>query len=158
MLAVAIAEVSRATGLVFISDGITDEAPSKERHLRDQWPFGEQPAPVLVAWSTSQESPELAGNVAGFAGPVQVAPSGPGSARYVTGQVVLDAHDLAHAPGDPQGERAVRLVLLHELAHLVGLAHVADPAQLMFPESTPAPGFGPGDLRGLHQLGLGPCS
>ncbi len=157
MVAAAIAEVSRATGLVFIGDGVTGEAPSRNRHSREQWPLGDEAAPVLIAWSTAAESPDLAGDVAGFAGPVQVAPSGPGTARYVSGQVVLDAEDLAHAPGDALGQEAVRLVLLHELAHLVGLAHVADPAQLMFPEATPVTGYAPGDLRGLHELGLGEC-
>jgi hypothetical protein len=157
MVAAAIAEVSRATGLVFIGDGDTGEAPSRNRHSREQWPFGDEAAPVLIAWSTAAESPDLAGDVAGFAGPVQVTPSGPGTARYVSGQVVLDAEDLAHAPGDALGQEAVRLVLLHELAHLVGLAHVADPAQMMFPEATPVTGYAPGDLRGLHELGLGDC-
>ena len=164
MLAAALSEVSTATGLVFVGDGETRDGPSED-YGTSAWSSA-APAPVLIAWSTEAESPILAGDVAGYAGPVQVAPTGPASARYVSGQVVLDAEDLAHAPGDLAGAAAVRTVLLHELGHLVGLGHVDDPEQLMQGEGVaPATrgayvagrGFGPGDLRGLHELGQGRC-
>ncbi|MDP9497989.1 MAG: M10 family metallopeptidase domain-containing protein [Actinomycetota bacterium] len=47
--------------------------------------------------------------------------------------------------------------LLHELGHLVGLAHVEDPGQLMHPQGRIA-AYGAGDLRGLAAAGSGPCS
>lgn len=158
MLADALREVSRATGLVFVADGTTDEAPSDDRHLRRRWSLRRTPAPVLVAWSTAAEWPALAGSTAGEAGPVQESVAG-APARLVGGQVVLDADDLGHAAGDAAGAAVVRLILLHELAHLVGLGHVDDPTQLMHETSSTAlAGFGPGDLRGLHVLGSGPCT
>jgi hypothetical protein len=149
-------ELSRATGLVFVNDGPTTEAPTEDRHLSPRWSSDDR-APVLVAWSTAAETPALAGDVAGVAGPVIVTPSGPASARYVSGQVVLDAEDLAHAPGDPAGEAAVRVVVLHELGHLVGLDHVDDPFQVMYGKTNRLRGYGEGDLRGLRALGSGRC-
>lgn len=156
ILDASFAELSRATGLVFVNEGTTDEAPTEDRHLSPHWSFDDR-APVLIAWSTAAESPTLAGDVAGMAGPVIVTSSGPDSAGYVSGQVVLDAEDLAHPPGDPAGEAAVRVVVLHELGHIVGLDHVDDPAQVMYGESNRLSGYSDGDLRGLHALGSGRC-
>jgi hypothetical protein len=45
-------------------------------------------------------------------------------------------------------------VVLHEMAHALGLAHVADKAQLLsavFDIDSPS-GYGPGDLAGLHRV------
>ena len=157
MLAAALAEVSRATGLVFVDDGPTEEAPTSERHLAGRWSLRAQTTPVLIAWATEDEWPSLGGSVVGEAGPVSrtFARSAP---RFVTGQVVLDAVDLAHAPGDVVAAEQVRLVAMHELGHLVGLGHVDDPTQLMHAETGASlRGFGAGDLRGLHELGSGEC-
>lgn len=158
MVAAAVAEVSRATGLVFVDDGPTSEAPADERHLRGRWSLRSAPTPVLIAWATQDEWPSLAGSVVGEAGPVSQTSAG-SPPRFVTGQVVLDALDLAHAEGDVAGAEQVRLVALHELGHLVGLGHVDDPTELMHGETGPAvTGFGPGDLRGLYELGSGQCA
>jgi hypothetical protein len=55
-------------------------------------------------------------------------------------------------------EDKARPVLLHELDHLVGLGHVADPGQVMFDtNANPPHEFAAGDLRGLEQLGMGRC-
>ncbi len=46
----------------------------------------------------------------------------------------------------------------HEIGHLLGLAHVKDPTQIMNPVSTGAvPDYAAGDQRGLEQLGRGRC-
>ena len=94
----SVAETSRASGLKFIDDGLTTEAPLAKA-LRDYY----QP------------------------------------------------HEL--------GDGAVRTVVLHELGHLVGLAHVHDRSQVMNPTvGRGAPShFAAGDLTGLAELGTGPC-
>ena len=158
MIAAAIAEVSRATGLVFVDDGPTDQGPDDDRHLAGRWSLRSSAPPVLIAWATDSEWPSLAGSVVGEAGPVTQTFAG-SAPRFITGQVVLDATDLAHAPGDAVGAEQVRLVAMHELGHLVGLGHVDDPTQLMHAETGAGrPGFGSGDLRGLHELGSGECA
>jgi len=52
---------------------------------------------------------------------------------------------------------ADHLGVLHELGHLVGLAHVSDPTQLMYPQSSGVLDLAAGDLTGLAQLGAGEC-
>jgi len=46
---------------------------------------------------------------------------------------------------------------MHELGHVVGLAHVHDPAQIMFNDNIGQTDLGDGDRRGLAALGAGPC-
>ena len=74
----------------------------------------------------------------------------------MTGLVYLDTPDLALAL-EEAGRDQVRAVIEHELAHLVGLAHVDDEAELMLPYAGEALELGRGDRAGLAQLGAGPC-
>ncbi len=55
------------------------------------------------------------------------------------------------------GWAAARAIVMHELGHLVGLAHVHVADELMYPENIGHRTFGPGDREGFRQLGLGPC-
>ena len=55
-------------------------------------------------------------------------------------------------------DNKARAVLLHELGHLVGLAHVTDPYQVMYQSNAyPLPSYRGGDRRGLQLLGAGRC-
>ena len=149
----AFGELSRHTGLRFVEDGDTDERPGDGRALVQPARYGDRWAPVLVAWSTQAQAPRLAGRVAGYAGP-DVADDG--GRLLVSGQVVLDTDDLAY-PGDGGVRAFAYYAVLHELGHLVGLAHVDEPTQLMYPQGHIA-AFAAGDLRGLAAAGSGPCS
>lgn len=151
----AIDEVSADTGLLFVDDGTTTEAPSPSRAAYQPDRYGKVWAPVLISWATPAEYPELAGNVVGLAGPV--ATSGK-NARLVSGEVVFDAADLARIAGLPGGATVVHDVMLHELGHLVGLGHVDDPTQIMNPTAARLlNGYADGDRRGLAVLGDGRC-
>ncbi len=152
----AVAKVSRATGLQFVEDGRTNEAPENEREIyqparysRDRW------APVLIAWRDASSYPSLDGAVAGIGGST-AAQTPDGDFVFVSGQVVLDREQLS-AVNLPERD-AARAIVQHELGHVVGLDHVTDRSQLMFSESEfDVRDFGAGDLRGLRRLGLGRC-
>jgi hypothetical protein len=149
----AFAEVSRATGLQFVFDGTTGEAPSPDRPRRQPERYGDRWAPVLVAWATEAEAPELEGAQVG-SGIASWADEG--LPRIVSGQLLLDREDLTTSDG--RLGRLAAGTALHELAHVVGLGHVEDSEQLMHPLLLGREGFGDGDLRGLHELGRGPCA
>lgn len=157
LLAEALAEVQRATGLQFTLDGPTDEPPPAERQPFQPDRYGDRWAPVLVAWSDPAEAPGLADDVAGSAGSTWVE-TGQGTSVYVTGLVTLDGPQMAESLQMPGGRDEARAVIQHELAHLVGLDHVPDPGQLMQPVLDPeVTSFGAGDLTGLALLGAGRC-
>jgi hypothetical protein len=154
----AIDRTAAATGLVFVNEGTTDEPWTKDREPYQPDRYGERWAPALIAWSDEGQVPGLAGYIAGMGGAIpRSAPNdADGTYAFVSGSVVLDAGDLGAGMSLPGGPEQVRAVIQHELGHMVGLDHVADPSQLMFSESR-VPDWGTGDLAGLHQLGTGPC-
>jgi hypothetical protein len=153
----AIARLSQATGLQFVYDGPTDEVPSDDRPSFQPDRYGDRWAPVLVAWQTDVENPTLAGDVVGQGGSTAVS-LGDGPRVYLTGSVVLDS---AQFPGILQrrnGAAIAQGIVLHELGHVVGLDHVDDDGQLMYPQTVPGlVDFHDGDLEGLSRLGRGPC-
>jgi hypothetical protein len=154
----ALQRTANATGLQFVDSGATTEIWSKDRESFQPDRYGDRWAPVLVTWSTEQATPDLAGYIAGFAGPTSV--SDPeGRSAFVSGSVVLDATDITGILATPGGAAKARAVIQHELGHLVGLGHVADSAQLMYSENTDEQtgDWGTGDLAGLTQLGRGEC-
>jgi hypothetical protein len=156
----AIAAVSTATGLAFVDGGRTDEAPSDKRPAYQPDRYGQRWAPLLIAWSTPAESPVLAGATAGYGGSTAETLTAGDSVQsaYVSGSVVLDGPQLRDV-ARRQGPDEVRAIVEHELGHVVGLDHVPDRHQLMYPENNPGiTAYGTGDLRGLARLGSGPCT
>jgi hypothetical protein len=152
----AISTVSVASGLQFVYDGPTSEAPTKDRETYQPDRYGKKWAPVLIAWSTPEEAPDLAGTIAGTGGSASIQMPGEPYV-YVTGQVQLDAPALTETLAFPDGPALVRAIIMHELAHVVGLDHVNDPTQLMYEENTGQLDFGAGDRAGLALLGTGKC-
>jgi hypothetical protein len=149
----AVREVSLATGLVFEKTGATDGLPFTSPTAAT---FLGKAGPVVIAWTSPAEVPELAGEVAGVGG--STAEHGAGTvAHYVTGGVALDGPDLAailQRPDGPQQARAHHA----RAGPLVGLDHVDDPAELMYTENVGLHTFGPGDREGLAALGSGSCA
>ena len=101
--------------------------------------------------------PGLKGSVVGLGGPVRRLANTLDRERYVAGSVDLDGPQLAQILQRPRGHAQARAVVMHELAHVVGLAHVDNPTQVMDAESGTATEFGRGDLAGLAMLGSGGC-
>ena len=58
--------VMTATGLVFVNEGTTDEAWTKDREPYQPDRYGERWAPALIAWSDEGQVPGLAGYIAGM--------------------------------------------------------------------------------------------
>lgn len=134
----AVAEVAALSGFRFTYVGTTDRRPADTA--------GDGEPPVLIAWASAAEVPDLAGDVAGIGGAASRE-----QARwlwYVTGRVVLDVA----AVEDDGDERAT---LLHELGHVLGLDHVDSRRELMYAQSVGREDFGPGDRKGLARLGKG---
>lgn len=164
MIAEAVAAVSRATGFVFINDGLTNEAPSTERPAYQLERYGNRWAPILFAWETQAEQPQfterlLPGSTTtlGLGGSMSITVDDENS-TYVTGQVRLNAAALGTMSGRPDGYETVTAVVKHELAHVVGLDHVPDPTQLMAASmSDRVHDFAAGDLTGLAMVGNGKC-
>ncbi|MFD2092567.1 matrixin family metalloprotease [Blastococcus deserti] len=153
----AFARLGEVTGLRFVHDGVTDESTTLERDIFQPERYGDRWAPVLVAWETEEQNPALAGDTVGQAGSVAVS-LGEGPRVFVTGTVSLDAVRMPEILSFRDGARTARAIVLHELGHLVGLGHVDDPEQLMYPEARrEVPDFASGDLTGLSVLGAGPC-
>jgi hypothetical protein len=152
-VAEAVSRVEEASGLTFKYVGETNERPNWDSPVR---PSVGSEMPVLISWADSDEVPELAGDVAGLGGSVPV--SGPsGRARYVAGGATLDSDTYDHLAHERGGEAAGRAILLHELGHVLGLAHVEDPGELMNSDNLGLRDFGPGDLTGLEKLGHVAC-
>jgi len=147
--------VSAITGLLFIYDGDTTEKPSQNREPYQPHRYGNRWAPVLVAWQTVEENPTFLTDVAGEAGSSRI--SVDGREVYVTGGVNLDEAAFEQMLTNPSGAAIARAIVLHELGHLVGLAHVSDAGELMYPTTSVVHDFASGDLTGLAALGRGKC-
>ena len=123
----AVARIREVTGLQFVSRGATDESTVADREMFQPDRYGRRWAGA-IAWETEEQNPALAGDVVGEAGRCR-RPS-------VTGAGLPQRHRVAGRPParrDPPRARrpqVARSIVLHELGHLVGLAHVDDEQQV----------------------------
>ena len=146
----ALTRLTAATGLAFRDEGDTDKRPFTGSFV----PFGSA-RPVVIGWGDPTEFPELAGDVAGIGG--AAAEDGSAGRRYyVTGGVALDTEAFT-ADVISTRPQVMEAIVLHELAHVVGLDHVAEPMELMYTSNTGQVELGPGDREGLARLGSLPC-
>ena len=144
----AIERTGDATGLRFVRVGTTDDRDFSRRAGIASRP------PVLVAWATSEEVPDLEGDIAGIGGSAAM-DAGTGRLRYVTGIVVLDQDTFGDFEDDEQP--LAQAIMDHEFGHLVGLDHVDDPGELMNDGNVGVTTYGPGDREGLARLGSVAC-
>ncbi len=166
----AVRLTAQVTGLVLVPVGTTSAVPQQSWLRPGGWPTGT--ADLVVAWAVPArdgvalpaESDLLTGSAAvgGWAAEHVRAGTGP-AAQITRGYVVLDADaDADFVAGfAPErgllGARPARgRLLLHELGHAVGLAHVEDDRQVMHPRVRRTDGtWGEGDLAGLQALRQG---
>lgn len=152
----AVAEVATHTGLTFVDDGEVLEAAVEDRDALLPGLYGDRWAPVLIRFADDATVPGLAGDTVGLAGVVAMTSPRTGISHVVSGAVYLDVELL----GLPAlgGVEPYLPVLRHELGHLVGLDHVDDPTQLMYPATGYVTTFQPGDLTGPSLLGQTSCA
>lgn len=139
----AISEIESLTGLKFEILGETEREIDFDRVYSGR-------EPVLISWTDRRRVPELKGKVLGVAG--APAASRDGWKWFISGQVALDGAEV-----NGKSDGFVRALVLHELGHLVGLDHVDDRNELMYPTMTGLHSFGVGDRSGLAALGAGRC-
>ncbi|WP_426225210.1 matrixin family metalloprotease [Pseudarthrobacter sp. DSP2-3-2b1] len=152
----AIDTISRATGIQFIYDGATTEQPSGQRDPYQPDAYGDRWAPLLIAWTTPEVAPQLKGKVIGTGGSTHYS-FDDGPKTFVTGSLELDALQITEDLRQPDGKLYATAVILHELSHVMGLEHVDDPRQLMYPEIGSPEGLAAGDLNGLYELSKAQC-
>ena len=158
----AVARVQLATGLAFVDDGSTTEAPVGNRPLTqpNRYPSREW-APLLIAWSDGEEFRQFAqAGPRGLAGVGlgDAVPDAEGRSRYVTGRIVLNTDTMLGDLDSAAGRRALEAVVIHELGHVLGLDHVEDSDQLMYDDNDGQTDLGPGDRYGFSLLGSGRCA
>jgi hypothetical protein len=152
----AIDTMSQATGIRFVYDGATTEQPSAQRAPYQPDSYGDRWAPLLVSWTTPEAAPQLKGKVIGTGGSTHFSYDD-GPKTFVTGSLELDAPQISEELGQPDGKLYATAVILHELSHVMGLEHVEDHRQLMYPEIGTPEGLAAGDLNGLYKLAGALC-
>jgi len=148
-LEAALRRISALSGIQFDVVGESKLIPDSNYHTTTGSPY---PA-VLIAWAYPSQTDMLNPNIsaAAVANPAQT----DAGLRYVTGSLAINVdHDVLYSPGFGDGMTRGNLYL-HELGHVLGLAHVDDEGMLMNPTvgvSSPD-GYAPGDRRGILALG-----
>ena len=138
----AIDDVRVASGFDVRLAGTTDRAPTFTSGYRG----------VVVGFADTQGRSDLTGDVAAEGGSAFTQSPGFGRLYYDHGMIVLRSSTFRRlSPG------AMRAIIEHEFGHVLGLAHVQDPTQLMSPTNVGQRSFGSGDLAGLRILRHQPC-
>ena len=157
----AIARVSDVTGIGFVEDGETPRTVDMQmgRAFQSRIPGEPRFLPLLIEWVPHEHFDFVADTHRAAAFGLPYRGFGDLARTYVSGAIAMDAgEDLP--PGF--GERYSRgVILMHELAHVMGLAHVGSPDEIMWSPETSDVKFpnvwqtdwGPGDLEGLQALG-----
>ncbi len=150
------AKLASVTGIAYSYKGTTVEVPRSSN-------IDTQSAELVVAVTTPARTDlGIGGTVLGYGGyhywkwqTTSATGQVWAGAAIGRGWVVVDVAGLMRLqPGFGAGLHRGN-VLLHELAHSVGLDHVANPQALMNATLEPAapPGYAPGDVQGLKAVG-----
>ncbi|HZT64902.1 MAG TPA: matrixin family metalloprotease [Acidimicrobiales bacterium] len=155
-LQAALAQVTAATGIRFEYVGTTDFVPSGSPV--DSYPAG---VDAVVGWVSAAQFPLFASPTEAGYGGAQWVPSTSGGGVITHGYALVSGAAItrgAVGAGFSSGVGEGHL-LLHEVGHMMGLGHAANPADVMYPTNTlsSATSYGPGDLAGLRQLSSGGC-
>jgi hypothetical protein len=162
----AFARLGAATGITFVDDGTTDEisrrGPTDAARYPGRW------APILVVWAhRSGGRPDVEVVGSGFpyrAGEVLVSGTLTLNVDAVVNRVRNTPVPGGFGSGGGAGVGAIGAegvtwgrVILHELAHVMGLGHTRDRDQLMYPDTAEQTAhtteYRSGDRQGLRLVG-----
>lgn len=144
----AIRELEAATGFAF-----REVAYDGYRPVLDPMPSTPTARTgIVIRWDSESDIDDLAGDVAGVTQSLSWTLADRTWRSFSAISLESTGETLARTGGN-----SAWAVLLHELGHSVGLAHVDDRAQLMFPTTWDgtADRYQQGDLAGLARVGRG---
>lgn len=157
----AIRRVSEATGIAFVEVGTTRRTVDSQigRAFLSGVAGGSKYLPLLIDWVPHEHFDFVADTHRAAAFGLPSTGYGELARTYVSGVVAMDAGERLPAGFGQRYSRGV--ILMHELAHVMGLAHVGSRTEIMWaPEASDArfplllqADWGPGDLEGLERLG-----
>jgi hypothetical protein len=148
---------SMASGITFQFDGFNDQGIAAMRHGRyftNAVDSVYRPVLITVVPHAEFQRFHVPRRVLAFTHPEQG--TGDHDDEWVSGYIVVDG-GIRYANS---GRWSMELVIAHEVGHLLGLAHVSDPDELMFSTQvakgvipSAIDGYGPGDFAGFELLG-----
>ena len=159
----AIARVSAATDIRFVDDGTSVYTADLQIGSAFQAGIAGQPRylPLLITFVTNQDFHFIVDTKQAIAFGMPYRGDGTLAHEFVSGIVVIDVG--SRIPSGFESRFAMGPLLMHELGHVMGLAHVGAGDEIMWsptirPHDNPDPlqtDWGPGDLEGLRLLGRG---
>ncbi|MEY2416330.1 MAG: hypothetical protein QOH53_1664, partial [Ilumatobacteraceae bacterium] len=147
VIAEAVERLEAATGLLLIPVGDTTYMPTSTNQSQLTSLGGE----LVIALGDELQTDQVPGSILGRAFILYLS-------SILRASVVIDVGAVGSNP--PWSSLGVGPVLMHELGHAVGLAHVSDSSQLMnaVASSNGPTTYGAGDLTGLWQVGAARCT